>query len=298
MHLYCLRLDCCRPILLEHAAVSHARASFVLNTVHQMESSHPDAVSAMLAHAASMFVVGPDGTARSAGSGRVMWKPRLASAQITEAFADRAWGFPSAAAWAIGAADHFTTYSQPYCAGLPAAVLEIVAAEPFSAVGLSYQCYVRSTYLPGVRRIAAVLREHAAAIEWPSVAWLKKTFPGRARTDGADSYLRTSLAGLHALVGDVARSLGRRRVRCSCRLTVAPTARRLRRHVAWDAASLDGALHMHRVSVPNIPVASRHCSRSYQTAGLIAGCMALRAQVVQEPRRRDAARADRHDRRG
>ena len=55
----------------------------------------------------------------------------------------------------------------------------------FTAVD-AYQRYVRSTYLPGVRRIAAVLREHAAAIEWPSVAWLKEKYPGRGSTDGAD----------------------------------------------------------------------------------------------------------------
>ena len=186
--LCCLRPDCCRPILLEHSAISFARQSFVADTLHQMESSHPDAVGEMLAHAAFMFVVGPDGTARSAGSGSVYWKPRVASEQITETFAERTWGWPSAAAFAIVGADIFTSFTQPYCAELPAAVLEIVAAEPSSAIGLGYQRYVRSTYLPAVRRIAAGLREHAAAIEWPSVAWLKEKYPGRSRVDSADTY--------------------------------------------------------------------------------------------------------------
>ena len=142
----------------------------------------------MLAHAASMFAVGPDGTGRSLNSGKVYWKPRLASAQITEAFAERSWGLPSAAAYAISPADSFTAFSQPFCAELPAAVLEIVAAEPSNAVGLSYQRYVRSTYLPAVRRIADVLREYTAAIEWPSVAWLKEMHPGRGSADGADKF--------------------------------------------------------------------------------------------------------------
>ena len=74
-----MRLDCCRPILLEHRAILQARNSFVADTVHRMESSHPDVVGAMLAHAAVMLVVGPDGTVRMA-SGEVCWKPRLASA--------------------------------------------------------------------------------------------------------------------------------------------------------------------------------------------------------------------------
>ena len=142
----------------------------------------------MLAHAASMFVVGPDETARSLGAGKVRWKPRLTSAQITEAFAERTWGFPSAAAFAVAGADGYTALGQPYCAELPTAVLEIIAAEPSSAIGLNYQRYVRSTYLPAVRRIAAVLRDRAAAIEWPSVAWRKETFPGRASADGAGAF--------------------------------------------------------------------------------------------------------------
>ena len=121
--------------LLEHFAISAARGTFVADTVHQMESSHPSVVVEMLAHAAFMFVVGPNGTARSAGSGKVHWKPRLASAQITEAFPERNWGFPSAAASVISSADVAITFGQPYCAELPATVLEIVAAEPSSAIG-------------------------------------------------------------------------------------------------------------------------------------------------------------------
>ena len=108
--LWCLHPECCRPIHLEHGAIVNARYSFVGDTVQRMESSHPDAVGVMLAHATSMAVVGPDGTGRSAGSGNVHWKPRLASAQITEAFPDRNWGLPSAAAYAIGPADGFTAY--------------------------------------------------------------------------------------------------------------------------------------------------------------------------------------------
>ena len=189
-----MRPDCCRPILLEHMALGNARQSFVADTVHQMESSHPDAVGEMLAHAASMFVIGPDGAGRSLNSGRVHWMPRLASAQLTGAFAERSWGYPSAAAMAIAPADSYTTITQPYCAELPAAILEIVAAESSSAIGLSYQRYIRTTYLPAVRRIAAVLREHAAAIEWPSVAWLRERYPGRSSTDGADAFAYLWLA--------------------------------------------------------------------------------------------------------
>ena len=176
----------------------------------------------------------------------------------------------------------FTAAGQPYCAELPAAVLEIVAAEPSSPIGLSYQRYVRSTYLPAVRRIAAVLREHAAAIEWPSLAWLKEKFPGRISMDSSDIYAKAWLAYtrswetllaawdeggcaagndplcrcLLSSVPDHRHPPSRRRGRHRRRLTVAPTARLLRRHAAWVAACLHGALHMHPVSLPPIPAAA------------------------------------------
>ena len=82
----------------------------------------------------------------------------------------------------IGLVDLYTTFSQPFAAELPAAILEIIAAEPSGAVGLSYRRYVRSTLLPGIRRVAAILRSHSATIEWPSVAWQNERFPGRSRT--------------------------------------------------------------------------------------------------------------------
>ena len=40
--------------------------------------------------------------------------------------------------FAISTADNLTVLGQPYYAELPAAVLEVVAAEPSNAVGLSY----------------------------------------------------------------------------------------------------------------------------------------------------------------
>ena len=102
---------------------------------------------------------------------------RDGDSHLTEAFSNHSLGSPSAAAASIGAVDAYTTFSQPYTAELPAAAI-LVAAEPSGAVGLSYRRYVKSTLLPGIRRVAAILRSHAATIEWPSVAWQKEKFPG------------------------------------------------------------------------------------------------------------------------
>ena len=48
---------------------------------------------------------------------------------------------------------------------LPAAIMNVVKEEPGGAVGLSYRRYVKSALLPAVRRVADLLRNHAATIE-------------------------------------------------------------------------------------------------------------------------------------
>ena len=84
----------------------------------QMESSHPEVVAELLVHAAAMFPVGPDGKVRSVRSGKTYWQPRLASAQMTEAFSDNGWGAPSAAAECCRRVDAALALGQPYCAGV------------------------------------------------------------------------------------------------------------------------------------------------------------------------------------
>ena len=159
-------------------SIRFARLSHMYETVGLLETS-TQAVADMLAHAEPMIPVGLDGIARSGVSGTVQWVPRQASVQLTETFASHTSGTPSAAGTSIGVADYFSILSQPFTAELPAAVLEIIAAEPSGAVGLSYRRYVQSTLFPGIRRVAAI-RSHSATIEWQSVAWQKEKFPGRA----------------------------------------------------------------------------------------------------------------------
>ena len=48
--------------------------------------------------------------------------------------------------------------------------------------------------MPAARRIAALLREHAAAIEWPSVAWLKEKCPARNSIEKANAFANVWLA--------------------------------------------------------------------------------------------------------
>ena len=150
-----------------------ARQSFVGSTVVDLESNHPDVVEEMLASSVQMFPIGVDGVCRNR-SGRVQWAPRVSAAQLTEVFGYISHGCGSAAAASIAAADTMLTLGEPYCAEMPAAMLELIKAEPDGAVGQSYRRYVRMALLPVVRLVGEILRQHGATIgalacffDWP-----------------------------------------------------------------------------------------------------------------------------------
>ena len=140
-----------------------ARQSFVGSTVVDLESNHPDVVEEMLASSVQMFPIGADGVCRSRSS-KVQWAPRVSAAQLTEAFGFFGYGYGSAAAQSIVNADAFLTLGEPYCAEMPAAMLELIKAEPDGAVGQSYRRYVRMALLPGIRLVGEILRQHGATI--------------------------------------------------------------------------------------------------------------------------------------
>eukprot|EP01052_Picozoa_sp_SAG31_P061274 SAG31_NODE_20369_length_576_cov_1.475891_1_plen_129_part_10 len=119
------------------------RQSFVGSTVADLESNHPDVVEEMLAGSVQMFPIGVDGVCRSTRSGRVQWAPRVSAAQLTEVFGSVGYGYGSAAAVSIAVADSALTWGEPFCAEMPAAMLELIKAEPDGAVGQSYRRYVR-----------------------------------------------------------------------------------------------------------------------------------------------------------
>ena len=108
--------DCCRPIGLELWSVVVARKSFACNTVHQMESDHPQAVLEMVAQSAAVFPIGPDGIVRSL-RGTLQWQPRLPTAQeLTGAFANEHYGAPSAASIAVAVTDLFKSLGESFSA--------------------------------------------------------------------------------------------------------------------------------------------------------------------------------------
>ena len=148
-------------------SIFSSRMSFVGSTVVDLESNHPDVVEEMLASSVQMFPIGADGVCRSR-SGNVKWAPRVSAAQLTEAFGFGGYGFGSAAANSIAIADSMLTLGEPYCAEMPAAMLELIKAEPDGAVGQSYRRYARMALLPVVRSVGEILRQHGATIGAPA----------------------------------------------------------------------------------------------------------------------------------
>eukprot|EP01052_Picozoa_sp_SAG31_P030099 SAG31_NODE_3058_length_4735_cov_24.146894_8_plen_186_part_00 len=153
--------------MLQLWSIVHVRASFVGSSVVDLESNHPDVVEEMLASSVQMFPIGVDGFCRNR-SGTVRWAPRVSAAQLTEVFGYIMYGCGSAAAASIASADAALTWGEPYCAEMPAAMLELIKAEPDGAVGQSYRRYVRMALLPGIRLVGEILRQHGATIGAPA----------------------------------------------------------------------------------------------------------------------------------
>ena len=149
--------------MLQLWSIGYARLSFVGSSVVDLERNHPDVVEEMLASSVQIFPIGVDGMCRNR-SGRVQWAPRVSAAQLTEVFGYIQYGLGSAAAASIAIADFALTMGEPLCAEMPAAMLELIKAEPDGAVGLSYRRYVRMALLPGIRLVGEILRQHGATI--------------------------------------------------------------------------------------------------------------------------------------
>ena len=160
--------------MLQLWSIVYARGAFVGSTVVDLESSHPDVVEEMLASSVQIVPIGADEVCRSRRSDKVLWAPRVSAAQLTEIFGYYGYGYGSAAAFSIAGADSALTWGEPFCAEMPAAMLELIKAEPDGAVGQSYRRYVRMALLPGIRLVGEILRQHGATIgasacfcDWP-----------------------------------------------------------------------------------------------------------------------------------
>eukprot|EP01052_Picozoa_sp_SAG31_P046736 SAG31_NODE_9056_length_1342_cov_1.196299_2_plen_245_part_00 len=212
--------------MLQLWSIVYARMSFVGSCVVDLERSHPDVVEEMLTSSFEMVPIDADGMCRSR-SGRLQWAPRVSAVQLTEVFAYAVYGMGTAAAVSIAAADSILTWSQPYCAEMPAAMLELIKAEPSDELGQSYRRYVQKALLPGLRLVGEIMRQHGSTIgaacfsiahaalyltkvranrtskshwyvEWPPLTWLEEKHPNRSKTEPADSHAHHWLVYMRA----------------------------------------------------------------------------------------------------
>ena len=146
------------------------RSYWLYDVVFELESSHPDIVASMLKFSTAGYPIDAAGRVTSTTTGRVKWQPK--DDEITQTFADYNQAAPSAAAISIVLFESFVSYSQPFAAyEAPAAILDLVLAEPSGAIAKSYRNYIRSVFLPGIRKVRDILERHSATIEMPSKEW-------------------------------------------------------------------------------------------------------------------------------
>jgi hypothetical protein len=144
--------------------------------VFEMETSHPEAVAEMLAFSAAMFPIGADGKVTSARSGTVYWD-RSMPTQLTRTFQNEMSTLPSATACSVRILDSILCMAQPYCDELPQAILDVIAADPTGAIAHSYRRYIRTVWVPGLQRVAELLKTNSAVIEWPTLEWFAEKYP-------------------------------------------------------------------------------------------------------------------------
>ena len=152
--------------------VQYTRGSFIEDVVADLESSHPDDVARMLAVASATIDIDEDGVGSFKGS-IIPYQPRELKG-LTHCFDNHyTGGAETVAAFAIRGVDGFDSVSQPLAHELPKTIMGIIAAEPTSSLAVKYRDYVKTVLMPICRRVSGILHEHSAAIEWPTVAWMK-----------------------------------------------------------------------------------------------------------------------------
>eukprot|EP01052_Picozoa_sp_SAG31_P024792 SAG31_NODE_2133_length_6372_cov_4.372071_4_plen_410_part_00 len=175
--------QCCRPVQDDLFAIGFARLMMVAHLVGKLETSHPDAVTKMLAFANSVSYqkLGADGTVTdtmtSVSDGLVRWTPNP-PAELTRAINSFGFAAPTGVSWVITNHDAYVYLSKPFGMEMPTAILEIIGAEPTGPIAEMGRRHVRHTLVPLVRRVAQTLREHAAYLELPPKSWLQQKFPG------------------------------------------------------------------------------------------------------------------------
>eukprot|EP01052_Picozoa_sp_SAG31_P006932 SAG31_NODE_325_length_17671_cov_9.902743_13_plen_294_part_00 len=168
--------DCCRPVAVDMEQLLTGRLQATSRMIASLETTHPELVSQMVSLAASSYPIREDGRVVSTRTGQVVWEPHAAGV-LTQTFKHNNLSLPTAAAMSIANRDAISQYAEAFCRELPMAILEVVAAEPTSAVAVAYRRYCSAVMLPVCQRVMETLLAHQAAIQWPMKDFLASRFP-------------------------------------------------------------------------------------------------------------------------
>eukprot|EP01052_Picozoa_sp_SAG31_P001736 SAG31_NODE_58_length_29669_cov_20.244978_27_plen_182_part_00 len=162
--------------------------AFVRSAVVTLEDSQPEVVLKMSAMAAVLYPIDDAGRVVRAGEAaaaaeargmqetNTTWTPH-STATLTQVFENHLRDAPSAAACQISLFDFFLSMGKPFTQESPLAILGVISAEPTGAIAQSWRGWIRTVFVPMLKRVVDILEKHSAAIEWPDSGWLVRSSP-------------------------------------------------------------------------------------------------------------------------
>ena len=150
--------ECCGPAMLAIAAYLWSCSSFTAEGVSMLEKTNPEIISMLLPHVAAVYETKEDGTVVSNLSGKVVWERKPGFVVSCSSV----WScYPTGAALQIVAAMYgLPAITEPYVAVTGQPILSAIEADPSGDLAIRYRQFVRSSVIPGLRKVAAILEAH------------------------------------------------------------------------------------------------------------------------------------------
>eukprot|EP01052_Picozoa_sp_SAG31_P001730 SAG31_NODE_58_length_29669_cov_20.244978_21_plen_216_part_00 len=150
--------ECCGPVIFTVYAYLVSCSCFIAEGVSMLEKTNPEIISMLLPHLAAVYETKEDGTVVSKLSGKVMWerKPGFVFSSSNVYIC-----YPTGAALQICTAMYnMPALTQPYVAVTGQPILSVIEADPSGDLAIRYRQFVRSSVIPGLRKVAAILEAH------------------------------------------------------------------------------------------------------------------------------------------
>eukprot|EP01052_Picozoa_sp_SAG31_P016623 SAG31_NODE_1107_length_9877_cov_4.000102_7_plen_209_part_00 len=150
--------ECCGPAIFTVYAYATSCSCFTAEGVSMLEKTNPEIISMLLSHVAAYYETKEDGTVWSKLSGRLTWERKpgfvVTSSSITICY-------PTGATMQIvGAMYNMPALTQPYIAVTGQPILSVIEADPSGDLAIRYRQFVRSSVIPSLRKVAAILEAH------------------------------------------------------------------------------------------------------------------------------------------